>query len=265
MAAERIACLSEEFTEILYHLGEQDRIIGISEYTCRPPQAAQEKRVISQFMRADIAQIVALEPDLVLGFSDIQADIAAELIRRGLDVYIVNQRSVASILEVVRRVASLVDRADAGQRYAAELAAHLDEVRAQAATLPRRPRVYFEEGPKPTITAIAWVAELIDVAGGEYIFPELSRGILAKDRTLDDPREILLRKPDLMLASWCGAKFKPATVRRRPGFAEAAFVQQDRLVEIDAAIILQPGPAALTDGVDALHAAIAAVAREMGP
>jgi iron complex transport system substrate-binding protein len=261
LTAERIVCLSEEYTEILYHLGEQDRIVGITEYTCRPPHAAREKPIVSQFLRAEYDEIVALEPDLVLGFSDIQADVAAELIRRGLDVLVCNQRTVSDILAVVRRVAALVGRGADGARYADELAVHVAAVRELGDALPRRPRVYFEEWPKPTITAIAWVAELIEAAGGEYIFPELAGGTLARERIVADPTEILRREPDLMLASWCGAKFKPRTVARRPGFAEAEFVQQGRLVEIPSELILQPGPAALTDGVDALHAAIADVAR----
>jgi iron complex transport system substrate-binding protein len=262
MPARRIACLSEEPTEILYHLGEQDRIVGITEYTVRPPAAARDKPVISQFLRADIEEIVRLEPDLVITFSDIQADIAAELIRRGISVHALNQRSVDDILEVVRTVAALVGRQADGERYAAELAAGLESVRAAAAGLPRRPRVYFEEWPKPTITAIRWVAELIEIAGGTYVFPELCGGKRGPDRIVEDPAEILRRKPDLMLASWCGARFKPEQVRRRPGWEAAGFVRRGRIREIPCEIILQPGPAALTDGVAALHAAIAEVARE---
>jgi iron complex transport system substrate-binding protein len=258
----RIACLSEEPTEILYHLGEQERVIGITEYTCRPERARREKPIISQFLRADIEGIVTLQPDLVIGFSDLQADIAARLLRRGLNVVVFNQRSVADILQVVRAIAGLVGRAADGERYALALAAHVAEVRSRAAELPYRPRIYFEEWPKPIITAIGWIAELIDAAGGEYVFPELSRGRLAAERTVADPAEILARRPDLMLASWCGARFKPQAVRRRPGFAQAPFVRQGRMIEIPAEIILQPGPAALTDGVDAIHAAIAGVARE---
>jgi iron complex transport system substrate-binding protein len=263
MPPRRIVCLCEEPTEILYHLGEQDRIVGITAYTVRPPQAPREKPVISHFLEADLDRIVALEPDLAITFSDLQAAITAELIRRGVTVLALNQRSVADILEVVRLVASIVGRAAAGEVYASELTTHLEAVRQQGLALPCRPRVYFEEWPKPMITAIGWVAELIDAAGGEYIFPELSGGKTGSDRTLDDPAEVLLRQPDLMLASWCGAKFKPQTVRKRPGWAEAEFVQRDRLVEIPSEIILQPGPAALTDGVAAMHRAIAQVAGEL--
>jgi iron complex transport system substrate-binding protein len=263
MPPERIACLSEEPTEILYHLGEQDRIVGITAYTVRPPQAPREKPVISFFQTADLEGIEALAPDLVIAFSDIQADIVAALVKRGLSVIAFNQRSVADILEVVRTIAALVDRTEDGRRYANELAEHLQEVRRKAQRLPLRPRVYFEEWPKPTITAIRWVAELIETAGGDYLFPELCGGKLGQDRMVPDPAEILRRKPELMLASWCGANFKPKTVKQRPGWESAEFVRCDRLVEIPSEIILQPGPAALTAGVDALHEAIAEVAHTL--
>ena len=261
MPPRRIACLCEEPTEILYHLGEGDRVVGITAYTVRPPEAVRDKPVIAHFVEADIDGIMALEPDLAITFSDLQADIAAELIRRGVGVLALNQRSVADILEVVRTVGAIAGRAAEAVAYADELAAHVETVRERAARLPRRPRVYFEEWPKPTITAIGWVAELVGVAGGEYLFPELAGGKLAADRTLEDPAEVLRREPDLMLASWCGAKFKPKTVTRRPGWGEADFVRRGRLVEIPSEIILQPGPAALTAGLDALHEAIGEVAR----
>jgi iron complex transport system substrate-binding protein len=263
MPPERIACLCEEPTEILYHLGEEARIVGITAYTVRPPRAVREKPVISRFREADIERIVALEPDLVFTFSDLQADIAATLIRRGLSVHALNQRRLEDILEVVRTVAALVGRADDGIRYAEALAVHADEVRARAARLTLRPRVYFEEWPKPTISAIAWVAELIEIAGGDYIFPDLCRGRSGTERIVEDPAEILRREPDLMFASWCGAKFKPESVHKRPGWSRAEFVRLGRLIEVPAEIILQPGPAALTDGLDALHTAIADVAHRM--
>jgi len=257
---ERIVCLSEEYTEILYHLGEQDRIVGITEYTCRPPRAALEKERVSQFLRADLDRIVALRPDLVLGFSDLQADLAAELVRRGLNVAIFNQRRVADILAVVEATARLVGRDQDGRAYADALQAHLEAVAAAARALPRRPRVYFEEWPKPCITAIGWVAELVELAGGQELFPEHRDGIHARDRTTDWPT-VAARDPELMLASWCGARFNPGRVRSRPGWDQVTCVREDRLVEIPSEIILQPGPAALTDGVDAVAAAIAAVAR----
>jgi len=263
MPPRRIVCLCEEPTEILYHLGEQDRIVGITAYTVRPPQALREKPAVSHFLEADLDGIVALEPDLAVTFSDLQADISAELIRRGVTVLALNQRTVADILEAVRLLAAIVGRASEGEVYASELTTHLEAVRQQGLALPRRPRVYFEEWPKPLITAIGWVAELVEAAGGEYIFPELCGGNTGSDRTVDDPAEVLRRKPDLMLASWCGARFKPQTVRERPGWAEAEFVRRDHLVEIPSEIILQPGPAALTDGVAAVHRAIARVAAEL--
>ena len=252
---QRIVCLSEEYTEILYHLGEEDRIVGITEYTCRPPRARVEKEQVSQFMRADIERIEALKPDLVLGFSDLQADIAATLIRGGLNVAVFNQRTVADILAVVEATARLVGRDDDGRAYSAQLAAHLETVRERAAALPRRPRTYFEEWPKPCITAIGWVAELVDLAGGEELFPEHRAGVHAKDR-ITDWDTVRARDPELMLASWCGAKFNPRKVRERPGWDTVTCVREDRLVEIPSEIILQPGPAALTDGVDAIQAAI---------
>ena len=252
---QRIVCLSEEYTEILYHLGEEDRIVGITEYTCRPPRARVEKEQVSQFMRADIERIEALKPDLVLGFSDLQADIAAKLIRGGLNVAVFNQRTVADILAVVETIARLVGRDDDGRAYSAELAAHLETVRERASALPRRPRTYFEEWPKPCITAIGWVAELVDLAGGEELFPEHRAGVHAKDR-ITDWDTVRARDPELMLASWCGAKFNSRKVRERPGWDAVTCVREDRLVEIPSEIILQPGPAALTDGVDAIQAAI---------
>ncbi len=258
---ERIVCLSEEYTEILYHLGEEARIVGITEYTCRPPRARQEKEAVSQFLRADLDRIAALAPDLVLGFSDLQADLAAELIRRGLNVAIFNQRTVDDILAVVETTARLVGRDADGRAHADQLRAHLDEVAAAAATLPRRPRVYFEEWPRPCITAIGWVAELVELAGGQELFPEHRGGVHGADRTTDWDT-VAAREPELMLASWCGARFEPRTVRARPGWERLEVVRRDRLVEIPSEIILQPGPAALTDGVDAIAAAIAAVARD---
>ncbi len=263
MPARRIVCLCEEPTEILYHLGEQDRIVGITAYTVRPPQAPREKPIISHFLEADLDGIVALQPDLAITFSDIQADISGELIRRGVTVLALNQRTVADILKAVRLLATVVGRGADGEVYASELTTHLEAVRQRAAVLPCRPRVYFEEWPKPMITAIGWVAELVEVAGGTYIFPELSGGKRGVDRIVADPAEVLRRQPDLMLASWCGAKFKPQTVRQRPGWASAEFVRRGRLVEIPSELILQPGPAALTDGLAAVHQAIAEVAREL--
>ncbi len=220
---QRIVCLSEEYTEILYHLGEEQRIVGITEYTVRPPRAPREKEAVSQFLRADTGRIEELQPDLVLGFSDLQADLAADLIRRGCNVAVFNQRTVADILAVVEATARLVGRDQDGRVYAAELAAHVEQVRERAAASPRRPRTYFEEWPKPCITAIGWVAELVEAAGGEELFPEHRAGVHAADRTTDWDT-VRAREPELMLASWCGARFHArqgprATGLGRPGRA----------------------------------------------
>jgi iron complex transport system substrate-binding protein len=252
----RIVCLTEEPTEVLYVLGEQDRIVGISGFTVRPPRARKEKPKVSAFTSAKIDRILALEPDMAIGFSDIQADIARELIKAGVEVWISNHRSVEGILAYVRRLGALVGAAGKAQAYAGELEAHLESVRAQGASLPRHPRVYFEEWDEPPISGIRWVAELIRVAGGEDVFPELAEQPLAKDRILADPAEVIPRRPDLILASWCGKKFRPDTVAARPGWDAIPAVRDGELHEIKSPLILQPGPAALTDGLDALHAAI---------
>ncbi|MEZ6197457.1 MAG: ABC transporter substrate-binding protein [Planctomycetota bacterium] len=251
----RIVCLTEETTEALYAMGEEDRIVGISTFTRRPPRAAREKPKVSQFIRADVEAIRALEPDLVLAFSDLQADICAELIRAGLEVYAFNQRSVAGAIEMVRILGRLIDERAKGEALASGYERGLDEVRARAATLPRRPRVYFEEWPEPIITGIRWVAELVEIAGGVDCFPELREKPLAADRIVD-PAEVVARAPDLYLASWCGKRFSPEEARARPGFAAAPFTVDERMREIDSLIILAPGPAALTDGVAALETEI---------
>jgi iron complex transport system substrate-binding protein len=194
---------------------------------------------------------------MAIGFSDIQADIARELIRAGVEVWISNHRSVAGILAYIRRLGALVGAADRAETYARSLEAHVGEVRARGAALPRHPRVYFEEWDEPPISGIRWVAELIRIAGGEDLFPELAVESLAKNRILADPGEVVRRSPDVILASWCGKKFRPETVAARPGWAAIPAVRDHELHEIKSPIILQPGPAALTDGLDALHAAIA--------
>jgi iron complex transport system substrate-binding protein len=246
---QRIVCLTEEPTEVLYALGEQDRIVGISGFTVRPPRARREKPKVSAFTSAKIDAILALQPDFVVGFSDIQADIAAELIRRGVEVWISNHRSIAGILDYVRRLGALVDCADAAAAYADELEHGLAAIAANAATLARRPRVYFEEWDEPRISGIQWVAELVRVAGGDDIFPERAACSLAKDRILADDSEIIARAPDIVFGSWCGKRFQPGKVAARAGWENVPAVRDGELHEIKSPIILQPGPAALTDGV----------------
>jgi len=254
---QRIVCLTEEPTEVLYALGEQYRIVGISGFTVRPPRARKEKPKVSAFTSAKIERILDLRPDMAIGFSDIQADIARELIKAGVEVWISNHRSVAGILAYVRRLGALVGAADKAEAYARGLEARVERVRAQGAALPKHPRVYFEEWDDPPITGIRWVAELIRVAGGEDVFPERAEQSLAKHRILSDPADVIARRPDIMLASWCGKKFQPASVVARPGWDAVPAVRDGELHEIKSPIILQPGPAALTDGLDALHAVIA--------
>ncbi len=249
----RIVCLTEEPTEVLYALGEQDRIVGISRFTVRPPQAREEKPRVSAFTSADIERILSLEPDLAIGFSDIQADIARDLIKAGVEVWISNHRTVDGILGYVRRLGAMVGAAEAADAYAEGLTRHLDEIRRAARTLPRRPRVYFEEWDDPMISGIGWVSELIRIAGGDDIFPEKASAALATDRIVTDPDEVVRRSPDIILASWCGKKFQPDRLTARPGWDAIPAVRHRQIHEIDAAIILQPGPAALTDGLDTIH------------
>jgi iron complex transport system substrate-binding protein len=251
---ERIVCLTEETTETLYLLGEGDRIVGVSGYTVRPPEARKKPKV-SAFITAKTDKILALEPDLVLAFSDLQADICATLIRAGLTVVCFNQRSVAEILRMIETVGALAGVPEKGRALAAELRSGLHAVREEASRLPRRPRVFFEEWHDPIISGIRWVGELIEIAGGEELFPELRAYPDAKRRILD-PNEVARRNPELVIGSWCGRKFQPSVVRSRPGWTEVDAVRNGRLVEVKSTIILQPGPAALTDGVRALQQAI---------
>jgi iron complex transport system substrate-binding protein len=253
----RIVCLTEETTEALYLLGEDWRIVGISGFTVRPPRARKEKPKVSAFTSAKLERIVALEPDLVLGFSDLQADIAAELVRRGIEVHVFNQRSVADILRMLRTLGGMIGCESKTAALVDELEAGLDEVRVAAASLPRRPRVYFEEWDEPQISAIRWVSELIGVAGGDDVFPELALQPLGKNRIIADPLEVVRRSPDVVFGSWCGKKFSPRAVRERPGWKDVPAVRDGELHEVKSSIILQPGPAALTDGVRELHRVIA--------
>jgi iron complex transport system substrate-binding protein len=253
---ERIVCLTEETTETLYLLGEDWRIVGISGFTVRPARARREKPRVSAFTSARIGRILELKPDLVLGFSDLQADIAAELVRAGLAVHVFNQRSVAGILAMVRTLAGLIGREAAGEALAARFEAGLAAVARAAETLPRRPRVYFEEWDEPQISAIRWVSELIEIAGGRDCFPELAAEPLGRGRIIADPAEVPRRRPDLILGSWCGKKFRPEHVAARSGWAEVPAVRDGELHEVKSSLILQPGPAALTDGVAAVAAII---------
>jgi len=253
---ERIVCLTEETTETLYLLGEDARIVGISGFTVRPPRARREKPRVSAFTTAKIDRIVELKPDLVLGFSDLQADIGAELARAGIEVHLFNQRSVAEILRMIRVLGGMIGCGARAASLATELARRVEAVRAAAASLPRRPRVYFEEWDEPQISAICWVGEIIEIAGGVNCFPELAAMPLGRDRIIADPAEVVRRAPDIILGSWCGKKFRPARVAARPGWDAIPAVRDGELHEIKSAIILQPGPAALTDGLAGIHAHI---------
>ncbi len=255
---QRIVCLTEETTEWLYLLGEAHRIVGISGYTVRPPRARQEKPRIASFLDGKIDRIVALEPDLVIGFSDMQAALADKLIRAGLSVLVTNQRSVAEVLATMRLVASLVGASAAAETWISRCRCRWDEIAAVAAAWPRRPRVYFEEWDEPMISAIRWVSELIDLAGGDDVFAELGRKSLGRDRVIADPMAPVRRAPDVVVGSWCGKKFRPEKVAARDGWGAMPAVRDGRLHEIKSCDILQPGPAALTDGLEQLHRHFAA-------
>ena len=253
----RIVCLTEETTETLYLLGEGDRVVGVSGYTVRPPEARQ-KPGVSAFINARFEKIEALSPDLILAFSDLQADIAAELARRGFNVVLFNQRSVAEILQMIRMLGGLIGCADRAEALAARLEKGLDEIRARASQFSSRRRVYFEEWDDPLISGIQWVEELIEIAGGDPIFPELRHAKLAKDRVVQ-PDEVVRRHPDVIIASWCGKAVRKEKIASRVGWDSLAAVQAGHVYEIKSAFILQPGPASLTDGVRQLHEIISRV------
>lgn len=257
---DRIVCLTEETTETLYLLGEGHRVAGISGYTVRPPEA-REKPKVSAFISAKLDKIEALRPDLILTFSDLQADIAAELVKRGWPVYAFNQRSVAEILQMIRILAGLVGCEEKGRRLADSLEAGLDRIRESAARFPRRPRTFFEEWDSPLISGIQWVEELVEIAGGDPIFPELRGKRLAKDRIVLE-EEVRRRNPEVILASWCGKRMKEATITSRTGWSALPAVANDRIYEISSTYILQPGPAALTDGVRLIHERLASMYSE---
>ena len=248
---ERIVCLTEETTETLYLLGEERRIVGISGYTVRPPRARKEKPRVSAFLSAKTEKILELKPDLVLGFSDLQADISKDLVKAGLNVVIFNQRSVEEILDFIQVLSSIVGVPEKGERLVASLEGNLEEIR--KAPPKRRPRVYFEEWDEPMISGIRWVSELIEIAGGEDVFKERSLSQGAAGRTISDPAEVARKNPDIILGSWCGKKFRPERVIARPGFERISAVKANQLHEIKSSEILQPGPAALTDGARHIH------------
>ncbi len=253
LAPQRIVCLTEETTEWLYLLGQEHRIVGISGYTVRPRRAREEKPKVSAFLSAKIDKILALEPDCVFGFSDLQADIAAALIRAGVQVTVFNQRSVAEIFTMLYQVGAMVGQAEQALQRIAQMQTQLDAIRQAAATFKRRPRVFFEEWDEPHISGIRWVSELMGIAGGDDIFPELAVQSLGKDRIIADAQTIIDRAPDIVIGSWCGKKFRPEKVAARAGWQDVPAVRDAQLFEIKSADILQPGPAALTDGVAQLH------------
>ena len=250
---ERIVCLTEESTETLYLLGEERRIVGISGYTVRPPRARKEKPRVSAFLSAKNEKILALKPDLVIGFSDLQADIARDLTKAGLNVLIFNQRSVQEILDMILALASLVGAADKGLQLIRQLEAGLAQIRDAAGRFARRPRVYFEEWDEPMISGIRWVSELVEIAGGEDVFSDLSRSQAATGRIVSEANLVVQKNPEVILGSWCGKKFRPERVAARPGWQAISAVKSGELHEIKSADILQPGPAALGDGVRQIH------------
>lgn len=253
LGPQRIVCLTEETTEWLYLLGEERRIVGISGYTVRPRRAREEKPKVSAFLSAKIDKILALKPDCVFGFSDLQADIAAALIRHGVQVTIFNQRSVDEIFSMLYQVAAMVGKLGLGLQLMADMQSNLLLIKEQSRQLKCRPVVYFEEWDSPNMSCIAWVSELIGIAGGDDCFPELAAMPMGKGRIIADPLEIVRRAPDIIFGSWCGKKFRPENVAAREGWEDVPAVKNTQLFEIKSPDILQPGPAALTDGIAQIH------------
>jgi iron complex transport system substrate-binding protein len=260
----RIVCLTEETTEWLYLLGEQARIVGISGYTVRPRRAREEKPKVAHFLDGNVDRILSLAPDLVIGFSDLQAALAEKLVRAGLTVLITNQRSVEEIFATLRWVAALVGATDRAEAWIAATRSRHAAIAAAAAQLPRRPRVYFEEWDDPMISGIRWVSELVQLAGGEDVYAELAQRPHARDRIVADAAETVRRAPEIVIGSWCGKKFRPERVAARPGWEDVPAVRDGELHEIKSAEILQPGPAALTDGLERLHAIVLGWAQRQG-
>jgi iron complex transport system substrate-binding protein len=257
----RIVCLTEETTETLYLLGEGHRVVGVSGYTVRPPEARRKPRV-SAFISAKYDRIEALQPDLILAFSDLQAAITCELVKRGYPVVAFNQRSIAEILQMIRMLGALVGCTGRAEALAADLELELDSIRAAAARLPARPRVYFEEWDEPLISGIRWVEELVEVAGGDPIFPELRQARLGRDRIVS-AETVIDRRPDVIVASWCGKAVRPERIASRPGWQDIPAVRNRHIYEIKSSYILQPGPAALTEGVHQLHRIVARVSQDI--
>ena len=260
----RIVCLTEETVETLYLLGEQDRIVGVSGYAVRPPQVRREKPRVSAFTSADIPKILSLEPDLVLTFSDLQAEIAAALIQAGIAVHAFNHRDLAGILAMIRTVGALVGAAEKADRLALQYACRLDAVANATAREPSKPKVYFEEWDDPLISGIGWVSELIEIAGGRDVFPQLRLRQAAKDRIVTS-QDVVDAAPDVILASWCGKKVVAEKIKQRAGWSAIPAVRNNRITEIKSPLILQPGPAALTDGLDAILAALGHALRADAP
>lgn len=255
----RVVCMTEETTEVLYRIGAGELVVGVSGFTVRPPEARKKPRV-SSFLDANFERILELKPDLVLGFSDLQADIGRELCKRGVPVYLFNQRSLAEILQTVRVTGALVGRAEAAEKLAAELTANLERHAEAAEKLPRRPRIFFEEWHEPLISGIRWCSELVELVGGEDICRESRASHGAKGRIFE-PEEVARRNPEGVIASWCGRKAKRDKIASRPGWSQVQAVLDDQLYEVKSSLILQPGPAALSDGVERLARIVSAVAR----
>ena len=251
----RIVCLTEETVETLYLLGEEDRIVGVSGYAVRPPRVRKEKPRVAAFISADMPKILALEPDLVLTFSDLQADIVAELIRAGVAVHAFNQRTIPGIFDMIGLTAALVGVPEKGAELVEQLCGRLDDARDATSKIKSRPKVYFEEWDEPMISGIGYVSELIQIAGGDDIFADLAKQKAARDRIVQ-PETVIAAKPDIIIGSWCGKKFRPEKVASRPGYGSIPAVQANALHEIKSPIILQPGPALLTDGLDAMMAIV---------
>ena len=256
-APERIICLTAETTETLYLLNEQWRIVGVSSFATRPSCALREKPVVSTYTTAHLEEIQDLRPDLVFGFSDLQASIAADLVQRGLAVHIFNQRSINGILQMIRMIGGLIDCAEKADALIGRLETGLEALRQQTAKWEFRPKVYFEEWDDPLISGIGWISELITIAGGNDCFAEFIREPFAKNRIIADPAEVVRRQPDVILASWCGKPFDCHRLRTRPGWDSIPAVKSGRVFEIEPSLVLQPGPAALHEGLAQIHARIA--------